>query len=151
MVFFAFIGFDAVSTAAQETKNPQRDMPIGIIGSLVVCTILYVLFAYTLTGIVNYTEMNNAAPVAVGDRPHRHRLAAEGDQARDHRRLYVGDSGDAARPVARVLLDVARRPAAEDVQRHSSEVPHAVAQQSAVHGVCRPVSPPSRRSSLSVR
>src|SRR5688572_29923968 len=65
VVFFAFIGFDAVSTAAQETKNPQRDMPIGIIGSLAVCTILYVLFSYTLTGIVNYTEMNNAAPVAI--------------------------------------------------------------------------------------
>lgn len=64
IVFFAFIGFDAVSTAAQETKNPQRDMPWGIIGSLVVCTILYVLFSYTLTGIVNYKEMNNAAPVA---------------------------------------------------------------------------------------
>ncbi|HYP08402.1 MAG TPA: amino acid permease [Bryobacteraceae bacterium] len=65
VVFFAFIGFDAVSTAAQETKNPQRDMPIGIIGSLAVCTILYVLFSYTLTGIVNYTEMNTAAPVAL--------------------------------------------------------------------------------------
>jgi basic amino acid/polyamine antiporter, APA family len=64
VVFFAFIGFDAVSTAAQETKNPKRDMPIGIIGSLVVCTLLYVLFAHVLTGIVNYTEMNNAAPVA---------------------------------------------------------------------------------------
>jgi len=64
LVFFAFIGFDAVSTAAQETKNPQRDMPIGIIGSLVVCTLLYVLFAHVLTGIVNYTELNNAAPVA---------------------------------------------------------------------------------------
>lgn len=65
VVFFAFIGFDAVSTAAQETKNPQRNMPIGIIGSLVICTILYVLFAHVLTGIVPYTEMNNAAPVAV--------------------------------------------------------------------------------------
>jgi APA family basic amino acid/polyamine antiporter len=64
IVFFAFIGFDAVSTAAQETKNPQRDMPWGIIGSLAVCTVLYVLFSYTLTGIVNYREMNNAAPVA---------------------------------------------------------------------------------------
>jgi APA family basic amino acid/polyamine antiporter len=63
-VFFAFIGFDAVSTAAQEAKNPQKDMPIGIIGSLVVCTILYVLFAHVLTGIVNYTELNTAAPVA---------------------------------------------------------------------------------------
>ena len=64
VVFFAFIGFDAVSTAAQETKNPQKHMPIGIIGSLVVCTILYVLFAHVLTGIVSYKELNNAAPVA---------------------------------------------------------------------------------------
>jgi APA family basic amino acid/polyamine antiporter len=65
IVFFAFIGFDAVSTAAQETKNPQKHMPIGIIGSLVVCTILYVLFAHVLTGIVNFRELDNAAPVAV--------------------------------------------------------------------------------------
>jgi basic amino acid/polyamine antiporter, APA family len=56
IVFFAFIGFDAVSTAAQEAKNPKRDMPIGILGSLAVCTILYVLFAHVLTGVVNYTE-----------------------------------------------------------------------------------------------
>jgi APA family basic amino acid/polyamine antiporter len=65
LVFFAFIGFDAVSTAAQEAKHPQRDMPIGIIGSLAACTILYVLFSHVLTGIVNYTELNSAAPVAV--------------------------------------------------------------------------------------
>ncbi len=51
VVFFAFIGFDAVSTAAQETKNPKRDMPIGILGSLVVCTILYILFSHVLTGM----------------------------------------------------------------------------------------------------
>ena len=54
VIFFAYIGFDAVSTAAQEAKKPQRDMPIGIIGSLAVCTILYVLFARVLTGMVNY-------------------------------------------------------------------------------------------------
>ncbi len=65
LVFFAFIGFDAVSTAAQEAKNPQKDMPMGIIGSLAVCTVLYVLFSHVLTGIVNYTELNSAAPVAV--------------------------------------------------------------------------------------
>ena len=65
VVFFAFIGFDAVSTAAQEAKRPQRDMPIGIIGSLVVCTILYILFSYVLTGIVNYKELNDPAAVAV--------------------------------------------------------------------------------------
>jgi len=65
VVFFAFIGFDAVSTAAQEAKNPKKDMPIGIIGSLAVCTILYVLFSHVLTGIVNYTELKVAAPVAL--------------------------------------------------------------------------------------
>ncbi len=56
IVFFAFIGFDAVSTAAQETKNPKRDMPIGILGSLVICTILYVLFSHVLTGVAPYTD-----------------------------------------------------------------------------------------------
>ncbi len=65
VIFFAYIGFDAVSTAAQEAKNPQRDMPIGIIGSLIICTILYVLFAYVMTGMVHYTELGVAAPVAV--------------------------------------------------------------------------------------
>jgi APA family basic amino acid/polyamine antiporter len=64
VVFFAFIGFDAVSTAAQEAKDPQRGMPIGIIGSLVICTILYVLFSYVMTGLENYTQLNNAKPVA---------------------------------------------------------------------------------------
>jgi len=56
IVFFAFIGFDAVSTAAQEAKNPKRDMPIGILGSLVVCTILYILFSHVMTGVANWKE-----------------------------------------------------------------------------------------------
>ncbi|MEJ8820366.1 amino acid permease [Lacibacter sp. H407] len=64
IVFFAFIGFDAVSTAAQEAKNPKRDMPIGILGSLVVCTILYILFGHVLTGVANYTEFNTAGKEA---------------------------------------------------------------------------------------
>jgi APA family basic amino acid/polyamine antiporter len=65
VIFFAYIGFDAVSTAAQEAKRPQRDMPIGIIGSLIICTILYILFARVLTGIVNYkTFHGDASPVA---------------------------------------------------------------------------------------
>ena len=65
VIFFAYIGFDAVSTAAQETKNPQRTMPIGILGSLVICTVLYVAFALVLTGMVKYTAMKgDAAPVA---------------------------------------------------------------------------------------
>jgi APA family basic amino acid/polyamine antiporter len=65
-VFFAYIGFDAVSTAAQEAKNPKRDMPIGILGSLVVCTILYILVSLTLTGLVDYRELDVAMPIAVG-------------------------------------------------------------------------------------
>lgn len=68
IVFFAFIGFDAVSTAAQETKNPKRNMPIGILVSLLICTILYILFAHVMTGVVNYTAykgFDGIAPVAV--------------------------------------------------------------------------------------
>ena len=64
IVFFAFIGFDAVSTAAQEAKNPKRDMPIGILGSLVVCTILYILFSYVLTGVANWKEFGTAGKEA---------------------------------------------------------------------------------------
>ncbi len=61
IVFFAFIGFDAVSTAAQEAKNPKRDMPIGILGSLVICTILYILFSHVLTGVANWSEFADPA------------------------------------------------------------------------------------------
>jgi APA family basic amino acid/polyamine antiporter len=66
VVFFAYIGFDAVSTAAQEARNPQRDMPIGILGSLAVCTLLYILVAGVLTGIVPYPQLNVPDPIAVG-------------------------------------------------------------------------------------
>jgi APA family basic amino acid/polyamine antiporter len=66
VIFFAYIGFDAVSTAAQEAKNPKKDMPIGIMGSLLVCTILYILVAGLLTAIVPYTSLNVSDPVAVG-------------------------------------------------------------------------------------
>jgi basic amino acid/polyamine antiporter, APA family len=66
VVFFAYIGFDAVSTAAQEARNPQKDMPFGILGSLVVCTILYIFVAGLLTGVKSYTTLNVPAPVADG-------------------------------------------------------------------------------------
>jgi APA family basic amino acid/polyamine antiporter len=68
IVFFAYIGFDAVSTAAQEAKNPKRDMPWGILGSLAICTILYILFAHVMTGVTSYTTFagkDGIAPVAV--------------------------------------------------------------------------------------
>lgn len=65
VVFFAYIGFDAVSTAAQEAKNPQRDIPIGILGSLFISTLLYISVSLVLTGVVNYKELNVPAPIAV--------------------------------------------------------------------------------------
>ncbi|MBT9329942.1 amino acid permease [Paracidobacterium acidisoli] len=66
VVFFAYIGFDAVSTAAQESRNPQRDLPFGILGSLVLCTLLYIIVAGLLTGLKPYSTLNTAAPVADG-------------------------------------------------------------------------------------
>jgi len=65
IVFFAYIGFDAVSTAAQEAKNPQKDMPIGIIGSLLICTVLYILVSAIATGVMSYKDLNVPDPIAV--------------------------------------------------------------------------------------
>jgi APA family basic amino acid/polyamine antiporter len=64
LVFFAYIGFDAVSTAAEEARNPQKDLPLGIIASLVICTVIYIIVSGLLTGIVPYTELNVSSPVA---------------------------------------------------------------------------------------
>jgi hypothetical protein len=113
-VFFAFIGFDAVSTAAQEAKNPKRDMPIGILGSLACCTVLYILFAHVLTGVARWrtsAPQGKEASVAyaITTYMHGYELAREARHGRDPRRLLVGDPGDAARPVARLLLDEPRR------------------------------------------
>jgi len=63
IVFFTYIGFDSVSTAAEECRRPQRDLPIGIIASLIICATLYVAVAVVLTGIANWRTLNNAAPV----------------------------------------------------------------------------------------
>ena len=85
-VFFAFIGFDAVSTTAQEAKNPKRDLPIGIIGSLVICTILYVLGAIVMTGVVSYKMLDVPDPVAVAIDAMNMELALAGNrQARGDR------------------------------------------------------------------
>lgn len=65
VIFFAYIGFDAVSTAAQEAKNAQRDMPIGILASLAICTVLYIAVSLVLTGIVSYKQLNDPAPISV--------------------------------------------------------------------------------------
>jgi basic amino acid/polyamine antiporter, APA family len=70
IIFFAYIGFDGVSTCAQEAKNPQRGMPIGILGSLVICTLLYVMMSSVMTGLVPFKQLNDAAPVAVALESH---------------------------------------------------------------------------------
>jgi basic amino acid/polyamine antiporter, APA family len=75
VVFFAYIGFDAVSTAAQEAKNPKRDMPFGILGSLVICTVLYILVSGLLTRIVPYQQLNVPDPVVIGMRATGHQWA----------------------------------------------------------------------------
>jgi len=65
VIFFAYLGFDAVATVAQEAKNPQKDVPRGILGSLFICTVIYIAFSLVLTGVVHYSKLNVAAPVAV--------------------------------------------------------------------------------------
>ncbi len=97
VVFFAYIGFDAVSTAAQEARNPQRDMPIGILGSLAVCAILYMAVALVLTGIVRYTELAVPDPIAVG-------INAAGDSLRWLRPLIKAGAVAGLSSVIMVLL-----------------------------------------------
>ena len=136
VIFFAYIGFDAVSTAAQEAKKPQRDMPIGIIGSLVVCTILYVLFARVLTGMVNYKVFNgDASPVAT--------VIALFPSVALQTAIVVGIIAGYTSVILVMLLgqsrvfylDVAGRPAARSVLRHPSQIPDAVALQPDLHGL----------------
>jgi len=94
-VFFAYIGFDAVSTAAQEARNPQKDMPIGILGSLVICTFLYIAVSGLLTATVHYSRLNIGAPVSLAIRE----LASNGQLCRKRRRtgwVKHGHAGDVA-------------------------------------------------------
>ena len=93
IVFFSYIGFDAVSTAAQEAKNPARNMPIGILGSLLICTVLYILMSGVLTGLLPYPQLNDAAPVAVALGPTRSCLAARLGHRRRARRSHLRDPG----------------------------------------------------------
>ena len=108
VVFFAYIGFDAVSTAAQEARNPKKDMPLGILGSLVICTVLYILVSGLLTRLVPYTGAQRSG--SSRDR-HSHYRPAFGDlsgRVGRARGLGDGDAGHAARAVARLLFDVTR-------------------------------------------
>ena len=156
VVFFAYIGFDAVSTAAQEARNPKRDMPIGILGSLVVCTMLYVLFSYVLSGVATVEDFRTAGreasvAFAITQIHARLRVALEVRHGRDSGRLLVGHSRDAARPVARLLFDESRRPGAEDFLRRASALPDAVQIEHALLCFHRRALPRSFRTTSSVK
>ena len=153
VVFFAYIGFDAVSTAAQEAKNPERDMPIGILGSLVVCTILYVLFSYVLSGVATVEDFRStgreaSVAFAISKYMTGYEWLSKCGDGGDPRRLLVGHPGHAARAVARVLLDEQGRPGAAGLLRRASEVPDAVQVERRllrVHGALRRVHPRRHR------
>ncbi len=126
-VFFAYIGFDAVSTAAQEAKNPQRDLPIGILGSLVVCTLLLYIVSAVLVGMVPYSQLNVPAPMAYAlDMCHAGALGTNFCERGRGAWTGLRDARDVARPVARVLLDVTRWTAAAIGRRPCIPVPHTV-------------------------
>jgi APA family basic amino acid/polyamine antiporter len=98
IVFFAYIGFDAVSTTAEEVKNPQRDLPIGILGSLLIATVMYVAVSLVLTGIVPYTELNVPAPGRLRHRPDRCPLGRGARLRRGAPRDHLGAAGPPLRP-----------------------------------------------------
>jgi hypothetical protein len=120
VVFFAFIGFDAVSTAAQEAKNPQTDMPIGILGSLLICTILYVAVAGVLTGLVPYTELGVPDPIAEAVDVIGLTWFSVLIKNRSALRPHHGDPGAALWPEPHLLPDRQGRPAAQNVLRCAS-------------------------------
>ena len=128
IIFFTYIGFDSVSTAAEEARNPQRDLPIGIIATLIVCTVLYIAVAVVLTGIVNWsTLVDDAAPVVnsmkrltLADRLADAALDAVGRALRSHDGHDFVAAGVSARTGARMVRHVARRAAAPAVQLRAS-------------------------------
>ncbi len=125
IVFFAYIGFDAISTAAEETKNPQRNMPIGILAGLAICTVIYVVVGLVATGLVPYTDLRAADPLAQSARGCR---PADGQLDRGFRRgrlAHVRATGVPVRTTADFHGDGARRTPAGLGVEDSPEVPHA--------------------------
>ena len=128
VMFFAYIGFDAVSTAAQEAKNPQRDMPFGILVSLALCTVLYIAVAIVLIGIVPYTKLNVADPIAVGHRGDRPDVVQPRRQSQRAVRSLQHDARAAAWADAHLLLDEPRWAVAAAVRPCPSAIPYAAPQ-----------------------
>ena len=119
-IFFAYIGFDSVSTHSEEAKNPQRDVPIGIIVSLIICTVLYIAVAAVLTGMVPYDKIDIDAPVSDAFEQTgltwAKFLISLGAPDRDH----LGAAGDDAQPAARLPGDGPRRPGPAELLRRRS-------------------------------
>ena len=125
IVFFAYIGFDAISTAAEETKNPQRNLPIGILGGLAICTVIYVIVGVVLTGMVPYQQL--AWPIRWRGRSSLPGTRASAGSWRLAPRLDVGGAARVSvRAAAHLLLDGARRPAAAVGGAGRSEDAHPV-------------------------
>ena len=123
IIFFSYVGFDTASTTALEARNPQRDLPIGIIGTLVVSTVLYVATAAVVTGMVPYFKLNNAEPVAVALDAHPALSWLRGvPDPRHHRRHDVGDSDFTPRAAAHPALHGRRRAAAAGDEPLSSPI-----------------------------
>ncbi len=119
IVFFAYIGFDAVSTAAAEARNPRRTVPIGLLGTVIIATAIYIAVGFVLTGMVNYRELGVADPIAValqGRRP-RPRLAAEADRRRRRRRPRLDRARHPLRADADLHADVRGRDAAAGLRQ----------------------------------
>ena len=126
VIFFAYIGFDAVSTAAQEAKTPKRDMPIGILGSLVLCTILYILVALVLTGLVNYHYLNVPDSLAVGIDVTGVKWGSLLVKLGALRWTHQHHDRDVARPEPCLLRHVEGRSSANNIQQYSPSIPHPV-------------------------
>ncbi len=120
MIFFAYIGFDSISTHAEEARQPQRDVPIGLIASLLICTVLYIAVAAVLTGMVPYNKININAPVSGCVPPGRIDLGAVFSLARRGGRDHVGDAGIDAQPAAGVARDSTRRIVTEKLLRRGA-------------------------------
>ena len=118
IVFLAYVGFDAVSTTAEEANNPQRDMPIGIMGSLIIATVLYMAVSAIMTGVVPYQKLGRRRPGRPGAQRARHALGLGHHQRRRHRRHHQRPAGPAPGPAAHPFRHVPRRaPAPGPVQR----------------------------------
>ena len=146
LVFFAFIGFDVVATTAEEAKNPQRDLPRGIIGSLAICTVLYVLVCIVITGMVKYTDINGEAALAEAFRSVGRRRLRDADLRGCRGRSDHGgaDADDRRRPGG--VRDEPRPPDAASARQDAPEVGYAVPpdhRRSASSSRSWPVSPRS--------